>query len=86
MNSYMNMTKPCIKDTFYSNIRQCVFDCDILEKIEGVFSTTIIVNCGGNVLQLEIAKASCPHISESNNNKIKLHIPMKHVFLMKDDV
>ncbi|MDF1617513.1 sulfate/molybdate ABC transporter ATP-binding protein [Petrocella sp. FN5] len=63
-----------------------VFDCEIMEKIEGVFSTTIIVNCGGNVLQLEIAKASCPHISESNNNKIKLHIPMKHVFLMENEL
>jgi uncharacterized protein YgbK (DUF1537 family) len=30
------------------------FQCDIIEKIEGIFSTTIVVNCSGCVLQVEV--------------------------------
>ncbi|MDF2613443.1 MAG: Molybdenum transporter ATP-binding protein [Clostridia bacterium] len=58
------------------------FECDILEKIEGVFSTTVILNCKGCILQAEISKASCPHIADGNNRKLMLHIPPKRVFLM----
>jgi molybdate transport system ATP-binding protein len=59
------------------------FACDIVEKIEGVFSTTIVVNCYGCLLQVEISKASCPIITESSCKKLKLHIPPEKVFLIE---
>ncbi|SHI86064.1 molybdate transport system ATP-binding protein [Geosporobacter subterraneus DSM 17957] len=59
------------------------FVCDIVEKIEGVFSTTVIVNCMGCTFQVEVAKAACPHLLGCGGKKIKLHIPPHQVFLMK---
>lgn len=61
------------------------FDCDVIEKIESVFSTTVIVSCGGCEFLLEMTKASSPHIPDSGHGKLKLQIPMNHVFLMNSD-
>ncbi len=58
------------------------FECDVIEKIEGVFSTTILVNCGGCMLEVEIPKASFPNIMENSGKKLKLYIPADNVFLM----
>lgn len=58
------------------------FECDIIEKIEGVFSTTIVVNCGGCVLQVEVEKASYSNITRHNSEKLKLYIPPDKVFIM----
>ncbi len=60
------------------------FECDIIEKIEGVFSATILVNCCGCPLQVEVSKTSCPHLSEIKYNKIKLHIPPDKIFLINN--
>lgn len=60
------------------------FECDIIEKIEGVFSTTIVVNCGGCVLQVEVEKASYANITRKGSKKLKLHIPPDKVFLMNN--
>lgn len=62
------------------------FDCEIYEKIEGVFSTTLILNCGECMIQIEVSKASCPHITSNNCKKLKLYIPPEKVFLMKKEV
>jgi molybdate transport system ATP-binding protein len=58
------------------------FECDVMEKIEGVFSTTIVVNCGGCVFEVETPKSSICNIAEDNCKKLKLHIPADKVFLM----
>lgn len=58
------------------------FACQILEKIEGVFSTTVLVNCKGCILQLEVSKTSCPHLSDEASQNLTLHIPPDQVFLI----
>lgn len=59
-----------------------IFECDVIEKIEGVFSNTIIVNCRGCILRIETAKSLSPHITECECEKMKIHIPREKVFLM----
>lgn len=60
------------------------YDATIIDKIEGVFSTTLLVNCQGCQLHLEIAKASYPHLPESNNAHVKIHIPSNSVMLLNN--
>lgn len=60
------------------------YECDVMEKIEGVFSTTIVVNCGGCVLQVEIDKISYINMAGNSSNRLKLHIPPDKVFLIDD--
>jgi molybdate transport system ATP-binding protein len=57
---------------------------ELLEKIESVFSTTIIVKCAECILQIEISKTSCPHITENSCRMLKLHIPADRVFLVEN--
>lgn len=58
------------------------FECDVIERIDGVFSTTIVVNCGGCVFEVETPKYSFPDIADHSYKKLKLHIPADKVFLM----
>lgn len=60
------------------------FECEIIEKVEGVFSTTIVVNCGGCILQVEVEKTSYEHITGRRSEKLKLYIPPDKVFLIDD--
>ncbi|WP_069999372.1 sulfate/molybdate ABC transporter ATP-binding protein [Cellulosilyticum sp. I15G10I2] len=62
------------------------FACQILEKIEGVFSTTVLVTCKGCIFQVEVSKASCPHLADDASKQLTLHIPPEHVFLMSGSV
>lgn len=62
------------------------FECYIIEKIEGVFSTTVIISCGGCLLQVETAKASFPHLTLCDCKKLKLHIPPEKVFFMEKTI
>ncbi|NDL66801.1 sulfate/molybdate ABC transporter ATP-binding protein [Anaerotalea alkaliphila] len=66
--------------------KENVFECEVVEKVEGVFSTTLQVDCRGLLFQLEIAKASCPHLTGTDRGRLRLHIPMKRVFLMEPEV
>jgi molybdate transport system ATP-binding protein len=61
------------------------FECDIIEKIDGLFSTTIIVNCSGCVLQVEMPKDSFTDLTADGCKKLKLHIPINKVFLMRKE-
>lgn len=61
------------------------FECDIIEKIDGLFSTTIIVNCSGCVLQVEMPKDSFADLTAGGCKKLKLHIPIDKVFLMRKE-
>jgi molybdate transport system ATP-binding protein len=59
------------------------FTCDVIEKIEGVFSTTTVVNCGGCEFRVETEKAVAPHFADCKCKQMILHIPPEYVFLMK---
>lgn len=61
------------------------FECEVIERIEGVFSTTIVVNCFGNVLQVEVSKYTCPHLSGCQCKKLMLHIPADRIFLLDSE-
>ncbi|TYQ18255.1 UNVERIFIED_CONTAM: molybdate transport system ATP-binding protein [Acetivibrio alkalicellulosi] len=61
------------------------FECTIIDKINGVFSTIIVVNCKRCILQVELSKMSCPHIHKCNSSKLMLHIPPHQVFVMDKD-
>lgn len=58
------------------------FECEVIEKIEGVFSTTIIVNCLGNLFRVEVSKHTCPHLSGCQCKKLMLHISADRIFLL----
>ncbi len=58
------------------------FACDVLEKIDGVFATTIIVNCLGNHFRVEVSKHAWPHLSACSCKKMMLNIPSDKVFLL----
>lgn len=72
-----------IKLSLSNSNKENIFECDVIEKIEGVFSNTIIVNCGGCVLRIETAKSSSPHITVCDCEKMKIHIPPEQIFLME---
>lgn len=61
------------------------FECEVVEKIEGIFSTTIIVNCEGNIFQVEVSKHDCPHLTGCKCKKLMLHIPADRVFLVNSE-
>jgi molybdate transport system ATP-binding protein len=63
--------------------KENVFACQVVRKIEGVFSTTLIVNAKGALFQVEITKASCPHLAKIDSSELQLYIPPHQVFLMK---
>lgn len=63
--------------------KENIFECDVIEKIDGVFSNTIIVNCGGCILRIETAKSLSPHIAVCDCEKMKIHIPSEKVFVME---
>lgn len=58
------------------------FECEVIEKIEGVFSSTIVVNCFGCIIQAEVEKTSSSNIARNRGEKLKLHIPPDKVFLV----
>jgi molybdate transport system ATP-binding protein len=58
------------------------FICTLIEKIEGLFSTTLLVNCKGCILQLEISNASNPHLNLSPYNELNIYIPPEQIFMM----
>jgi len=58
------------------------FPCEVIDKIEGVFSTTIIVNCHDNILQVEVAKYTFPQLSDRQHKKLMLHLPADRIFLL----
>ena len=57
------------------------FMCEVLEKIEGVFSTTIIVNCQGNRFNVEVSKHTWPHLSGCFCKTVMLSIPADKLML-----
>ncbi|WP_434512072.1 sulfate/molybdate ABC transporter ATP-binding protein [Desulfitobacterium sp. AusDCA] len=61
------------------------FECDIIEKIEGLFSSTIVVNCRGCILQAEIPKSSSLYSTGYGFGKMKLYIPPDQVFLIEKE-
>ncbi|WP_094547703.1 sulfate/molybdate ABC transporter ATP-binding protein [Petroclostridium xylanilyticum] len=61
------------------------FECEVIEKIEGIFSTTIIVNCRGNIFQVEVSKYNCPHLTNCKCKKLMLHIPADRIFLVNSE-
>jgi len=58
------------------------FECEVIKEIEGVFSYTVIVNCMGCVLEVEVEKASYNSTVGARGKKMKLHIPPDKIFLM----
>ena len=65
----------------FPNETNC-FTCDVLEKIDGVFSTTILVNCLGNNFRVEVSKHDYPHLSACSCKRMMLNIPPDRVFLL----
>ena len=72
-----------ISSTFVNG--ENIFECEMVDKIEGVFSTTVLVKCGGCKLRVDISKKTCPHITACKCKKLKLHIPPEKVFLLEKD-
>ena len=62
------------------------FICDLVEKTDGLFSTTLVLNCKGNILEIETSKFSSNHLLSQNNRTLSLHIPPEHVFLVENDL
>lgn len=61
------------------------FECKIIEKIEGIFSTTIIVNCQDIIFQVEVSKYNCPHLSTCECKKLFINIPPEKIFLVNNE-
>lgn len=66
---------------FYRELEN-TFKCEVIKEIEGVFSYTIIVNCMGCVLEVEVEKASYDSTVGVSGRRMKLHIPPDKVFLI----
>lgn len=60
------------------------FECEIIDKIEGIFSTSVIVNCQGITLQAEVSKYNCPHLSVCKCKKLFINIPQEKIFLVEN--
>lgn len=61
------------------------FSCKIIEKIEGIFSTTVIVNCEGIFFQVEVSKYNFNDLQKLNSKDLSLTIPAEKVFLINTD-
>ncbi len=61
------------------------FKCEIMNKIEGVFSTTVFVDCKGINFQIEVSKSDCPHIASCECKEKVLYIPPERVFLINEE-
>jgi molybdate transport system ATP-binding protein len=62
------------------------FECQVTDEIEGIFSTTVIVNCLGKNLQVEVPGSDLllTHCKEQKQ-KLWLYIPEEKIFLMNVD-
>lgn len=60
------------------------FECEIIDKIEGIFSTSVIVDCQGIMLQAEISKYDCPHLPSCKCRKLFINIPQEKIFLVEN--
>ncbi|HOV14022.1 MAG TPA: ABC transporter ATP-binding protein [Spirochaetota bacterium] len=58
------------------------YECEIINKIDGVFSTTIIANCKDILFEIEVSKQDCPHIPKCKSKKKYLYFPPEKLFLM----
>lgn len=63
-----------------SNKENC-FGCKILECLEGVFYTTVLVNCFDHILHVEVSKDS-GQLYKACNEEIFLYIPPENIFLV----
>lgn len=61
------------------------FMCDLIEKTDGLFSTTLQLNCKGCILEVETSRFSSAQLFSQNNKMLKLHIPPEHVFLVEKE-
>ena len=57
-----------------------IFPCKIIEVIEGIFSTTVITECGGNLFRAEISKTSEALKVFRKNKKLFIQIPPEKIF------
>jgi molybdate transport system ATP-binding protein len=65
------------------DIRENVYNGTVLEKIEGVFSVTLILDCCGKTLRAEADKSHMPRLASCDGSTIKVHIPPQYIFLME---
>lgn len=61
------------------------FACEVLEFMEGVFSTTVIINCSGHILQVEISKDNVHRLLKTNKENFFLYIPPEKIFLLPSE-
>lgn len=61
------------------------FECEVIDKIEGIFSTTVLVNCKGNTFQVEVSKYDCPHLIDCKCKMLKLYIPPDRIVLVNGE-
>lgn len=59
------------------------FECDVIDKIDGVFSISVAVNCHGIILQVIVSKYNYPHLSECRCKKLYITIPPDKIFLVE---
>lgn len=58
------------------------FTCEIMNTIEGVFSTTIMAKCFDHIFQVEVSKEKWSQLIDSKNRDFYLHFPFEHIFLV----
>ncbi|WP_353852677.1 ABC transporter ATP-binding protein [Dehalobacter restrictus] len=58
------------------------FECQAIDKIEGIVSTTLIVDCQGKTLQVEIPNNDFHCLAHSREQKLWLYFPEDKIFLM----
>ena len=61
-----------------------IFTCKITEVIEGIFSTTVIAECGGNLIRAEIAKTSDVLKVCRKNKKMFIQMPPDKIFFITE--
>lgn len=59
------------------------FECEVIDKTEGIFSISVIVNCQGIALQVAVSKYDYPHLSECKCKKLFINIPPEKIFLVE---
>lgn len=58
------------------------YQCEVLNRIDGMFSITMIVDCQGRTLRVEISKEDGIALIDSKERNHWLHIPEEKIFLM----
>ncbi|HBD93744.1 MAG: molybdenum ABC transporter ATP-binding protein [Spirochaetes bacterium GWF1_31_7] len=62
-----------------------LFEAEVISTIEGVFSTTLVLQTGEVTFEMTVAKSDCPNISNCTKRTKTIYLPPDKLFLMNEN-